>query len=148
LQELEDARKALDGVQADNKSRLEAVRANHEKELEEAAEARVRIEIELKKEIAEARQAAEKQLAGLRQELNGAKAEIVPSPEHVVASLKEELRRTAQQLEEAYAQKDEEMQALHLAATKKLSDVEAQHRKDLEGLQQLNMDLQVRLANQ
>jgi hypothetical protein len=84
----------------------------------------------------------------LRQELNGAKAEIVPSPEHVVASLKEELRRTAQQLEEAYAQKDEEMQALHLAATKKLSDVEAQHRKDLEGLQQLNMDLQVRLANQ
>ena len=148
MQELEDARKALDGVQADNKSQLEAVRANHEKELEEAAEARVRIEIELKKEIAEAQQAAEKQLAELRQESHSAKTDIGVTREDVVGSLKEELRRTAQQLEEAYAQKDEEMQALHLAATKKLSDVEAQHRKDLEGLQQLNMDLQVRLANQ
>ena len=148
MQELDQEKKLRKGMEVDHTAKLGMIRANHEKELEEAAEARVRIEADLKKEIAEARSAAESQLLQLRREVELARAEVGETREDVVVSLKEELRRTAQQLEESYAQKDEEMQALHLASTKKLSDVEAQHRRELETLQQLNMDLQVKLASQ
>ena len=169
LTELSEARDALTEAEKRAREELAAVRAHHDSELQGAAEERVRVEHELKGEIERVKDGAEAQLAGLRAEVaklrldqadSIASAAPAPAPGpgpaassngeasgEAVDALREELRRTALLLESAYREKDEAVQELHLANTKKISDQEAAHQRDLQALQELNMHLQTELAN-
>ena len=126
----------------------------------------MRVERELRAEIERVKNGAEAQLAGLQAEVaklrlkaeNATSPALAPAPAPAAATngeasggvvdrLREELRRTALLLESAYREKDEAVQELHLANTKKMSDQEAAHQRDLQALQELNMNLQTELAS-
>ena len=166
LTELLEARDALTQAEERARAELAAVRGHHDSELQSAAEERVRVERELRAEIERVRNGAEAQLVGLHAEVAklrldaenaDAAAAPIPAPApapangeasgEVVDGLREELRRTALLLESAYREKDEAVQELHLANTKKMSDQEAAHQRDLQALQELNMNLQTELAS-
>lgn len=148
LQEVREAREQLEEQHRSNvlqsaeaaKVQLEAARAEAE---------------ELRASLMEMRASAEKAVPVTTADEDT--ADLRKSIDAAIAPLKEELERSETQrlaaedelhhILTAQAEAGDQSMQLHEASTKKIEELEAQHRREVQALQEMNMKLQVELAN-
>lgn len=149
------------------KDELDMISELHERELAESGETLAALEKQLTAEFEAARQSAQQDLTraneeiqrlqeemnSTRQNTNGAQQVVNDSVVPLQNQLKEvETRLGVSEAEKAklHAQVDETLQhleALHAASNKKFAELEVQYRREVESLQEINLKLQMDLAN-
>lgn len=170
MAEAEELKVALNRTQEDMASELDWTREQHRKEVEEMTKKYVARETELRKEMEklavkpkEMGEELQKELDHDRKELQGkidaVNEEVIQLKEqsntsqHTVLDILQPLQDQVEMLksqieilEKDIDRKDEEMKELHLANTSKLSEVEAEHRREIERLMESKMALEQQLA--
>lgn len=172
LAEIEELKLALSRTQEDSATEINWTREQHKKELQSLTEKYVTRENTLKKEMERLAIARPKEVGEeIHKEIDDGKKELQDKidflnsqvkelsnqskdNEHQVSDVLQPLKDQVDMLklqvgilEKDNDKKDEEMRELHIANTKKISELEAEHRREMEKLKENKLALESQLAD-